>query len=139
MGDFFGVRWLDTAFFLFFLSFSLSVCRAERKDQSGVNPPHSKELVTLTVLDKLRYTSDGPLSGRTEHAAVASQGIGEILRPSLRCQRCRIRGEHRRGGWIARPQRRRQDDELQNGDGPGGAEFGFRLVQRRGRHLVGHV
>src|ERR1051326_4974555 len=63
---FFGVRWLDTAFFLsFFLPFFLpffsflssfsfflfslsflSCCgervRNERKDQSGVKPPHSK-------------------------------------------------------------------------------------------------
>ena len=37
----FGVRWLDTAFFLFFLFF-WSACGKERKDQSGVKPPHSK-------------------------------------------------------------------------------------------------
>ena len=52
----FGVRWLDTAFFLSFFSFFLSIflfflsfpscngerVRNERKDQSGVKPPHSK-------------------------------------------------------------------------------------------------
>src|ERR1043165_3543350 len=40
----FGVRWLDTAFFLFFLFFlfPLSASGKERKDQSGVKPPHSK-------------------------------------------------------------------------------------------------
>src|SRR6476619_7035678 len=40
----FGVRWIDTAFFCFLLSFQflLPQRKEKKKNKSGVEPPHSK-------------------------------------------------------------------------------------------------